>query len=405
MADLISVIVSTYNRADALDAVLRSLSTQSDRNFEMIVADDGSRPDTGEVVGRWSARAGVPVRHVWHEDQDFRLAEIRNRAILASQGRYCIFLDGDCLAQPGFVAAHRREAQPGWFVTGSRLLLSQALTVRILADGEAAEQWSLGTWIGQRLRGGINRVGPLLLPWSGVSAKRNERRWRGARGSNMAFWRADLDAVDGFDAAFVGWGREDFGYVCTHDPTRHPSPQRAARSNGAAPLAPGAGPLAAGREPAATRAIVERDARARAAWPVSTTAGERTRRARVSSAMKVLIVTLRRLGDVLLTTPLVRSVRRGFPDARVDMLVFAGSERILKGNPDIDRVITAPERPSFAETARLVRVLWRQYDLAICTQTGDRPTFMTLSPRGAGAWGWCRARVAVGSAGCMIAPS
>ena len=71
--------------------------------------------------------------------------------------------------------------------------------------------------------------------------------------------------------------------------------------------------------------------------------------------MKVLIVTLRRLGDVLLTTPLVRSVRRGFPDARVDMLVFAGSERILEGNPDIDRIITTPERPSFAETGAITR--------------------------------------------------
>ena len=157
MADLISVIVSTYNRADALDAVLRSLSTQTDRNFEIVVADDGSRPDTGEVVARWRARAGVPVSHVWHEDQGFRLAEIRNRAILASQGTYCIFLDGDCLAQPGFIAAHRAVAQPGWFVTGSRLLLSQALTVRVLADGLAPEQWDLGTLIGQRLRGGINR--------------------------------------------------------------------------------------------------------------------------------------------------------------------------------------------------------------------------------------------------------
>jgi glycosyltransferase involved in cell wall biosynthesis len=209
VADLISMIVSTYNRADALDAVLRSLSTQTDRNFEIVVADDGSRPDTGDVVARWSARAGVPVKHVWHEDQGFRLAEIRNRAILASQGAYYVFLDGDCLARPDFIAAHRAVAQPGWFVTGSRLLLSEALTTRVLAEGLAPEQWDLGTWIGQRLRGGVNRIGPLILPWSGVSAKRNERRWRGARGSNMAFWRADLDAVDGFDAAFVGWGRED----------------------------------------------------------------------------------------------------------------------------------------------------------------------------------------------------
>ncbi len=113
MADLISVIVSTYNRADALDAVLRSLSTQTDRNFEIVVADDGSRPDTGKVVARWRARAGVPVSHVWHDDQGFRLAEISNRAILASQGTYCIFLDGDCLARPGFIAAHRAVVQPG----------------------------------------------------------------------------------------------------------------------------------------------------------------------------------------------------------------------------------------------------------------------------------------------------
>jgi glycosyltransferase involved in cell wall biosynthesis len=209
VADLISVIVATYNRPDVLDAVLRSLSTQTDRNFEIIVADDGSRPDTSDVVARWSTRAGVPLRHVWHEDQGFRLAEIRNRAILASQGVYCIFLDGDCLARPGFIAAHRAQAQPGWFITGSRLLLSQVLTARVLGEGVTPEQWDLSTWIGQRLRGGVNRIGPLVLPWSGLSAKRHERRWRGARGSNMAFWRTDLDAVDGFDAAFVGWGRED----------------------------------------------------------------------------------------------------------------------------------------------------------------------------------------------------
>jgi glycosyltransferase involved in cell wall biosynthesis len=223
VADLISVIVATYNRPDALDAVLRSLAGETDRNFEIIVADDGSRPDTGDVVARWSTRAGVAVKHVWQEDKGFRLAEIRNRAILASQGSYCIFLDGDCLVRSDFIAAHRAAAQPRWFVTGGRLLLSQALTTRVLAEGLTPERWNLGTWIGQRLRGDVNRVGPLVLPWSGLSAKRNERRWRGARGSNMAFWRTDLDAVDGFDAAFTGWGREDsdmFARMIRHDVRR-----------------------------------------------------------------------------------------------------------------------------------------------------------------------------------------
>jgi glycosyltransferase involved in cell wall biosynthesis len=209
VAELISVIVATYNRPDALDAVLRSLAAQTDRDFEIIVADDGSRPETGRLVGTWANRASIAVKHVWHEDNGFRLAEIRNRAIRLSNGGYCIFLDGDCLAQPGFVAAHRALARPGWFVTGSRLLLSRELTAQVLGEGLAAEQWGLVNWIGQRIRGGVNRIAPLLLSRTGASGRRNRRRWRGARGSNMAFWRSDLAAVDGFDAAFTGWGRED----------------------------------------------------------------------------------------------------------------------------------------------------------------------------------------------------
>ena len=133
MADLISVIVATYNRPDALDAVLRSLAGQGDRDFEIVVADDGSHSDTGRLVADWAKRTSIPVNHVWHEDKGFRLAEIRNRAIRVSGGSYCIFLDGDCLARRDFVAAHRALARPGWFVTGSRLLLSRELTADVLA--------------------------------------------------------------------------------------------------------------------------------------------------------------------------------------------------------------------------------------------------------------------------------
>ena len=98
MTALISVIVATYNRPNALDAVLRSLSRQDDQNFEVIVADDGSRSDTAAVVETWNDRQPPRVIHVWHPDDGFRLAEIRNRAIRAAAGDYCIFLDGDCIA-------------------------------------------------------------------------------------------------------------------------------------------------------------------------------------------------------------------------------------------------------------------------------------------------------------------
>jgi heptosyltransferase-3 len=93
---------------------------------------------------------------------------------------------------------------------------------------------------------------------------------------------------------------------------------------------------------------------------------------------RILVITLRRLGDVLLTTPLIRSIRRGFAEAVLDVLVFRGSDAILRGNPDINKVMTMAERPSIGETLALVRDLFRRYDLVVCTQPGDRPTFFAL---------------------------
>ena len=209
MSELISVIVATYNREDALDAVLRSLSTQTDRDFEVVVADDGSGPAVKACVTAWTARMPVPLRYVWHEDRGFRAAEARNRAILESRGAYCVFLDADCLARPDFVARHRALAERGWFVTGNRVLLSRDLSVQILRGGLEAERWRFAAWLGHRLRGGINRLSALLhLPLGGLRRLRRNK-WEGARSCNLAVWRGDLDAVDGFDADYVGWGKED----------------------------------------------------------------------------------------------------------------------------------------------------------------------------------------------------
>jgi len=205
---LLSVIVATYNRPDALDAVLRSLAAQSDTNFEVLVADDGSRPDTAAVVESWNSRLRR-LAHVWQPDDGFRLAEIRNRAIVAATGEYCIFLDGDCLARPGFVAAHRALAQRGCFVTGNRVLLSRDLSERILRERLTAERWSTPKWVGQWAGGKINRLLPLFWLPLGPLRHAYARQWRGARGANFAVWRSDLVAIDGFDADFTGWGRED----------------------------------------------------------------------------------------------------------------------------------------------------------------------------------------------------
>ena len=213
MNELISLIVSTYNRPDALGACLRSLCGQTDRDFEIVVADDGSGPATLDVIKACAAEAGVPVAHVWQQDRGFRLAEIRNRAIAESSGAYVVFLDGDCIARPDFVAAHRRLAEPGYFVSGNRVLLSKVLTEAILADDLEPEVWPLASWVVFRARGQINRLMPLLTLPLGLSRKRLANEWEGVRGGNFAFFRADLDKVDGFETSFVGWGLEDSDIV------------------------------------------------------------------------------------------------------------------------------------------------------------------------------------------------
>ena len=94
---------------------------------------------------------------------------------------------------------------------------------------------------------------------------------------------------------------------------------------------------------------------------------------------RILVVTLRRLGDVLLSTPLIRCLRRAWPEARIEALVFADTAGILAGNPDLDEVKTIPPQPSTVQTLRLGARLFRRYDLAISTQSGDRPTGFAIA--------------------------
>jgi glycosyltransferase involved in cell wall biosynthesis len=209
VADLISIIVTTHEREDALDAVLRSLAAQTDENFESIVADDGSSPATAAMVARWKARFPRRLAHVWQEHRGFRAGEIRNRAILESRGDYCIFLDGDCIARPDFVASHRALAECGWFVSGNRILMSQELTRQVLAQHLEPENWTFASWAGRRVRNEINRLAPMLALPLGPLRKLRPGEWQHARSCNLAVWRADLDRVDGFDADYNGWGRED----------------------------------------------------------------------------------------------------------------------------------------------------------------------------------------------------
>lgn len=214
---LISVIVTTYNRPDALAAVIRALLDQTDNNFEIVIADDGSGEPTRAAIGAFhnAAHGGGMKRliHAWQPDDGFRASAARNLGVFASKGDYLIFLDGDCLPRPDFVARHRLLAERGFMVSGSRVLLSEAFTKQVLSEDGQVHKRGLGYWLLQRLAGKTNKVVPLLhFPNTGLRHYRTVK-WNRIKSCNLAIWREDYAAVDGFDESFVGWGHEDADVV------------------------------------------------------------------------------------------------------------------------------------------------------------------------------------------------
>lgn len=209
----ISVVIATYNRPDALRAVIEAFFLQDDLNFELIVADDGSTDNTRACVADLQARSPVPLRHLWQEDIGFRLARVRNLGIQAAQGNYLVFLDGDCIPQKSFIRAHRKLAEAGCMVTGSRILLSAALTERVLSGAVQPLQWSPLEQIRLRARGDLNKVLQLWWHLPDLGRKKKGFTWRRIKGCNMAIWRSDLERINGFDESFTGWGHEDADIV------------------------------------------------------------------------------------------------------------------------------------------------------------------------------------------------
>lgn len=210
----ISLIVATYNRIDALNFVLQSLETQSDQNFEVVIADDGSGPETKRLIDAYKINSNLDIQHVWHEDLGFRLSLIRNRATTASSGDYLIFLDGDCIVQPDFIMRHRQLVEKGCVITGSRALLSESLTKEILAWPKWDFKRFTSNLFSYRLSSGINKYCPLKIKL-GNGSWRNYKQfvWRRIKGCNMACWKVDALAINGFDESMTGWGHEDADFI------------------------------------------------------------------------------------------------------------------------------------------------------------------------------------------------
>ena len=219
---LITVLLASYNWPQALSLSLHSLNAQTELNFEVIIADDGSKPDTTEFINQFKAVARFPLHHVWQEDIGFRKAKILNTAINLAEGEYLVFLDGDCLVQPDFIARHRSLARPGYLVTGSRVLLSNRLTQQMLASqvlyGLCSPGWSFKRFLWQipvlRLTSSVNKLLPFFIKFPFNRFRLYTRFvWRRIKGCNMACWRADALNVEGFDETLTGWGHEDADFV------------------------------------------------------------------------------------------------------------------------------------------------------------------------------------------------
>lgn len=202
----ISLIVSTYNWKEALHLCLRSVFTQERLPDEIIVADDGSREDTRACIDGLRAQSPVPIVHVWHEDTGFRLAAIRNKAIREAHHEYIVQIDGDLILSPTFVQDHAELAKKGHFISGSRVLLSEDTSLRLLRNRSLdVRKHSAGND-----RNPLNRMrSKLLRHLSADVYKQYGRNKYHVKGCNMSFWREDLLRVNGYNERFTGWGHED----------------------------------------------------------------------------------------------------------------------------------------------------------------------------------------------------
>lgn len=225
-----AVIVTTYNRPDALEAALAGYRAQDDRDFELLIADDGSRNDTRGLIERFAATTAFPVTHVWQEDRGFRAGAARNRTLAQTDAAYVIFSDGDCVPPPFFVSRHRALAARGAFLAGNRILLCAALTKKVLEERIPIHEWSTARWLAAWVKRDVNRALPLVIlpdaPWR----ERTPLRWEGVKTCNFSAWREDIVRVNGFDERYCGWGLEDSDLVIRllHARVRHKSARFAA---------------------------------------------------------------------------------------------------------------------------------------------------------------------------------
>jgi len=197
----VSLIITTYNRPDALQMVLKSVNEQSLLPLEVIIADDGSTNSTKDLIRDYKKKSKFKITHSWHEDIGYRVARSRNKAIVRASGEYIILIDGDMILEKNFIYDHVMNAKKGFFIQGKRTLLSENLTQEIL-DGKRV---NLNIFQKKLL----NRKNSIRSPFLSKIFSKSKNSLSGIKTCNISFFLKDFYIVNGFNNEIEGWGRED----------------------------------------------------------------------------------------------------------------------------------------------------------------------------------------------------
>jgi glycosyltransferase involved in cell wall biosynthesis len=205
----ISVILSTYNAVAWLEKVLWGYNFQSFKDFEVVIADDGSGPETRELIGRMRNEVGYELIHVWQEDDGFQKSKILNKAIVACKSDYILMSDGDCIPRADFVEVHYLHRKPGYFISGGYFMLPMQASLTIGKEDIEKQRCFDVAWLQEQGVGKSFKNNKLLV--KGMRAKLlnaltpTRASWNG---HNSSGWKKDILQVNGFDERMQYGGQD-----------------------------------------------------------------------------------------------------------------------------------------------------------------------------------------------------
>lgn len=205
----ISVIVSTYNSEAWLEKVLWGYEAQSFRNFEVVIADDGSKQPTFDLIEKLQAEVTYPIKHIWQEDDGFQKSRILNKAIVACDAEYIVMSDGDCIPRKDFLEVHNHKKEQGFFLSGGYFMLPMSISKLIGKEDILSQRCFEVKWLKSN---GLK-----------VSFKNNKLKAKGVfegllnfftptkatwNGHNASGWKSDILDVNGFDERMQYGGQD-----------------------------------------------------------------------------------------------------------------------------------------------------------------------------------------------------